>query len=177
MLHFLTPYRSDKNLALAYNDAMKLLPDSDSACLRDIDTLFLLPEQPAMIEAYAKKYPDAILTCYCNRISELSRMQLLTGTVDFSTDITIHIGLARQLACNEMSVTEITRDISGFLMVVPKSIWINQPFVETGGALGVDTYTNRKWRAAGIKILRMNTVYIWHTYRLENGIGNKTHLK
>lgn len=179
MLHFLSPYRSDKNLGRAYNEAMDLIPDGDSACLRDIDTLFLTPEQPAIIEQYVSDYPDAVLTCYTNRISELSRHQLLGGTLSDQSDIRQHITLAENQQERHRitrSVFEINRDISGFLMVIPKSVWMKVPFSEDGKCLGVDTYWNRKIRKAGIKILRMDAVYIWHTYRLAKGVHNKQHL-
>lgn len=179
MIHFITPYRSDKNLGRAYNEAMRIIPDGDIACIRDIDTLFLTPEQPAIIEQYATEYPDAVLTCYLNRCSQLSRHQLLGGTVSEESDIKQHIRLAENQAERHRitkSVLEINRDISGTLMVVPKSVWMKVPFPEDGKCLGVDTYWGRKIRAAGIKILRMDAVYIFHIYRIMNGILDKRHL-
>lgn len=163
----------------AYNDAMGLLPDGDSACLRDIDTLFLTPDQPAIIEQYARENPEAVLTCYTNRVSELSRHQLLGGTISETSDIREHIRLAQNQADRHKIirlVTEISRDISGMLMVVPKEIWKKYPFDESGKCLGVDTYWSRKIRAAGIKILRMDAVYIFHTYRMQYGVYDKRHL-
>lgn len=178
-VHFMTPYRSDKNLGRAYNEAMSLIPDGDGACIRDIDTLFLTPDQPAIIEQYAKEYPGSVLTCFVNRVSQLSRLQLLGETVSEDSDIRNHIKLAEQQQEKHRitrSVHEITRDISGTLMVVPKSVWDKVPFPENGGCLGVDTLWNRQVRAVGVKILRMNSVYIWHTYRMSQGVANKKHL-
>lgn len=178
-VHFITPYDSGKNLGKAYNDAMRLIPDGDSACIRDIDTLFLTPEQPAIIEKYANEYPDAVLTCLVNRVSQLSRHQLLGETVSEDSDIRNHIKLA-ELQQEKFkiirSVYEINRDISGVLIVVPKSVWEKVPFPDNGGCLGVDTQIGRLWRAAGIKILRMNAVYLFHIYRLSNGVHSKKHL-
>lgn len=179
MIHFFTPYDVGKNLGKAYNNAMNLIPDGDTACLRDIDTLFLTPEQPAIVEQYANDYPNAVLTCYTNRVSQLSRLQLLGETVSEQTDIIEHIRLAENQQDRHKvtrSATEIHRDISGFLMVVPKSVWYKVPFDDSGKCLGVDTYWNRKVRALGIKILRMDGVYIFHTYRLSKGVANKSHL-
>jgi hypothetical protein len=178
-VHFITPYSSEKNLGKAYNEAMDLIPDGDSACIRDIDTLFLTPEQPAIIEQYANEHPNAVLTCYLNRCSPLSRMQLLGETVSEERDILQHIGLAvHQQDRHKItrSATEINRDISGTLMVVPKSVWMKVPFPDNGKCLGVDTTFGRQIRAAGIKILRMNAVYLFHTYRLANGVHDKRHL-
>lgn len=178
-VHFITPYSSAKDLGRAYNESMTLIPDGDTACIRDIDTLFLTPDQPAIIEQYAREYPDAVLTCFLNRCSPLSRPQLLGETVSEETDIRQHIRLAENQAERHRitrSVKEIDRDISGTLMVVPKSVWYKVPFPETGKCLGVDTEAGRKWRKAGIKILRMDAIYLFHTYRLANGIHDKQHL-
>lgn len=178
-IHFITPYRPDKDLGRAYNEAMALIPDGDTACIRDIDTLFLTPEQPAIIEQYAKEYPDAVLTCLVNRVSQLSRQQLLGETVSEDSDIRNHIKLAEKQQEKHRitrSVHEINRDISGVLMVVPKSVWLKVPFPETGKCLGIDTEWNRLIRMAGIKILRMNSIYLFHIYRLANGVHDKRHL-
>lgn len=176
MILHVTPYSIEKNLAKAYNETMQLLKSGDSAVLRDIDTLYPLPETAGMIEEYAICYPGSVLTCFCNRVSHLSHRQLLGGIVNENPNIITHISLARSLAGKPMTVTQIERDISGFLMVVPQEVWAKYPFDESGKCLGVDTYWNRAIRAAGVKILRMDSVYIWHTYRLEKGITNKTHL-
>lgn len=163
----------------AYNDAMSIIPDGDTACIRDIDTLFLTPEQPAIIEQYANEYPDAVLTCFLNRCSSLSRHQLLGETVSEESDIRRHIKLAEHQQDRHKitrSVFEIDRDISGTLMVVPKSVWYKVPFPDNGKCLGVDTFWGRDVRKSGIKILRMNSVYLFHTYRMANGIHDKRHL-
>jgi len=179
LIHFTTPYSSLKKLGAAYNASIRLIPDGDTNCIRDIDTLFLLPEQPAIIEQYANKYPDAVLTGYCNRLSALAHTQLLGGQVSEESEMRKHIDLAQKQfdrwKCN-LEVTEINRDISGFLMVVPKSVWNKVPFQEDGKCLGVDTLFARQLRIAGIKILRMEAVYLWHTYRMQHGVANKTHL-
>lgn len=172
----MTPYDPGKNLGKAYNEAISLIPDEDAVCLRDIDTLFLTPEQPAIIQQYYEDHPNSVLTCFTNRVSQLSRHQLLGGTVSENTDIREHIRLAEKQQEGQRTVTEIPRDISGFLMVVPKSVWYKVPFPEDGKCLGVDTYHNRMIRAAGIKILRMNLIYVFHTYRLSKGVLNKQHL-
>lgn len=180
MIHFTTPFRADKNLGKAYNDAMAFIPDGDHNCMRDIDTLFLTPDQPVIIEQYVNEYPNAVLTCFTNRLSQLSRPQLLGEIVSEESDIREHIRLA-ELQAEKYRVskmaTEIHRDISGMLMVVPKSVWQKVPFPEEGKCLGVDTYWGRKIREEYIQILRMDAIYIFHTYRMSKGIHDKSHLK
>ncbi|HTD94611.1 MAG TPA: hypothetical protein VK644_12385 [Chitinophagaceae bacterium] len=176
-VHISIPYRTDKNLGKAYNEAMARIPDGDAACFIDYDVQLLTPDAGAIIQKYAEIYPDALLTCYTNRISPLSARQLLLGIVSEDPDIRNHIRLAEcQRNLNAYNVTPIIRDISGFLMVIPKSLWQEHPFDDNGACLGVDTYYGRKIRAAGKQILRMDALYVFHAYRLLQGIGNKTHL-
>lgn len=177
------PYREDKNLGKAYNDAFRSLPSESVLCLRDYDTLWLTHDYNKHLDRYHAANPDAVLTCYTNRISPLSKPQLLHGKPLDQADIKVHIGLAEKqyrlsgLATGRYEVTAIDQDISGMVMVIPRKVWELYPFYESGLCLGVDTDWNRRIRAAGIKILRMNGLYIWHTYRLVNGIHDKKHLK
>ncbi len=176
-IHYLQPFRSDKNLGRAYNDAMKLIPDEDHACLRDIDTLFLTPNTPNIIEQYVKSYPNALLISYTNRVSAINQTQLFNNEVSENTDILHHQNIAYQL--EEMyrsSASIINKDISGFLMVLPKHVWLRYPFPETGKCIGIDTHYGRLLRRNGVHIYRMNSVYVFHTYRLRNGVKDKTHL-
>lgn len=174
MIHHCTPYRIDKNLGKAYNDAMSIIGNNDWMCFRDIDTMFLLPEQPAMIEQYVELFSSAgLLTCYTNRIHPLS--QQLLNQVSEDDAIRKHMRVAEQQALIGYNVTELTKHISGFLMVISKKTWNELPFPETDQALGVDTLYWQRLVRAGKKILRMDSVYIWHTYRLNN-INDKSHL-
>lgn len=177
-VHILKPYRNDKNLGLAYNEAMAMLPDDSAACLCDLDTCFLTPDAGWIVEEYVNRNPDAgILTCFTNRISPLSKNQLLNDTVSDNTDMKHHIEVAEFQKKFLFETLEINRDISGFLMVVTKKTWQQYPFDETGRALGIDTHYGRKIRAAGLQIHLMMGLYIWHTYRLLNGITDKKHLQ
>jgi GT2 family glycosyltransferase len=177
-IHILKPYRNDKNLGLAYNEAMAMLPADDWGCLCDTDTSFLTPDAGHILYKYAELNPAAgIMTCFTNRVSPLSKMQLLNGMVSDITDMLYHIAEAEKQKDQLYNVTEIDRDISGFLMMISKATWSRFPFPELGKALGVDTRYGRTIRAAGLQILRMDGLYIWHTYRILNGISNKTHLQ
>lgn len=173
-----SPYRPDKNLGKAYNEFMRLLPDDYWGCLTDIDVNFLTPDAGSILHDYARSFPDAgILTCFTNRISALSHMQLLGGMINEERDYDRHIALAEKQREKLYHVTEIKKDISGFLMMVSKRTWNDYPFPDLNKPLGVDTYYGRDIRAAGLKILRMDGLYVWHTYRLLSGINNKEHLK
>lgn len=173
----LIPYSLEKNLGKAYNEAMATLAEDEWGCLTDIDTCFLTPDAGVILENYASRFPDAgILTCYTNRISPLSTMQLLKGRVEEDADMRRHVKLAEYQKKYLYQATEIDRDISGMLMMISKRFWNEFSFSEDLKCLGVDTEYNRRIREAGAKILRMDGLYLFHVYRLNLGIHNKTHL-
>jgi hypothetical protein len=177
-VHIIAPYRIDKNLARAYNEAMQLIPDGDYACLHDIDVSFLTPDAGQILHNYALKFPKAgLLTCYTNRVSALSKMQLLKSVIDADLQYGHHVQLAEKQKQKLYCVTHISTDISGMLMLVSKAHWKEFPFVENGGCLGVDTAYGRMMHSAGKSILRMDGLYVFHGYRVLNGIHNKEHLK
>ena len=176
-VHFIIPYALDKNLGRAYNETMAAIPDEDWACLMDYDVQLLTPDAGRIVHEYATRAkPDQLLTCYTNRISTLSRPQLLYGVVNDDSDIRNHIRYAEIQRQYLYGMTPITRDISGMLMLLNKCLWKQFKFTEDKKCLGVDTEYNRRIRAAGKTIMRMDGLYIWHAYRLMNGIFNKTHL-
>jgi GT2 family glycosyltransferase len=177
-VRIIKPYRHDKNLGKAYNEEMATLDDDDWNCLCDLDTCFLTPDAGTILEEYARQNPDAgILTCFTNRISTLSKMQLLNGRVDENSDMKHHVRLAEDQRRFLYNTTEIDRDISGMVMLISKRTWSQYKFTENIKCLGVDTEFNRRIRSAGKRILRMDGLYIWHTYRILNGITSKTHLQ
>jgi len=84
----------------------------------------------------------------------------------------------------DRTVSEIKGPVSGFLMVIPKSIWLKCRFTEEkvhnqpgdSKILGIDNHFTNSARKIGIPVLRMNGLFCYHGYRLLNGISYKTHL-
>jgi hypothetical protein len=176
-LHIIIPYSNSKDLGKAYNESMELIPEGDSALIMDYDVMLLTPDAPKIISEYAELYPKSVLTCFTNRIHPLNTEQLMTGIPDVRPNITQHLIMARQQAKNQTTVTEVTQHFSGFLFVLPKEVWKANKFKETGQCLGVDTEWFKQLKTNSVPVLRMNRIYVWHTYRLLNGIQNKEHLK
>ena len=173
MLHIISPYDNEKNLGKAYNEAMKYYNADDWVCLKDHDTLFLLPDTIRHISRYTELNPDAgILTCYTNRLA--NGEQLLSYRCDENDSIRNHVNIAKRREVGLYDTTLLIRPISGFLMVIRKSTWDKVKFDD--GCLGVDNKYHLKIVAAGLDVLRMNGIYVWHTYRLINGVKNKSHL-
>jgi len=85
-----------------------------------------------------------------------------------------HIALAKEQEKKLYQVTEMIKPISGFLMVIKKSTWDNIKFSD--GCLGIDNNYHLKVIASEKKVLRMNGCYLFHTYRMSNGVRDKSHL-
>lgn len=176
MIHHCTPYRRDKDLGKAYNDCFRMYAKpGDWICLRDIDTLFLTHDAPLIIEKYVEKHPDAgILTCFTNRIGNKDQ-RLVPETA--SIDIVTHLKLAKLYSSGDLESTQLEQPISGMLMVISYETWDKIKFTEGNKCLGVDNDYSKRILDAGLKIIRMDDLYIWHTYRLLTGISNTSHLK
>ncbi len=90
--------------------------------------------------------------------------------------------IKQAIECKDITTATIIRGpVSGFLLVVPKSIWNKVKFRETNtfrpgepNLLGVDNNFTNDVRAHRIEVLRMDGILVWHTYRLLD--GSKTHL-
>lgn len=176
-----TPYSLEKNLGKAYNEEMAMIPEGQAACFIDGDTMFLTPDYGHILHEYANKYPDAVLTCWTNRIHELSKGQRRTyNNEENRNDIIYNVNVAISLK-GDKTTSAISGPVSGFLLVVPKSVWHQHKFTEENkynpgqpNLLGVDNDFTNRVRAAGVPVLKMNGLLVWHSYRLLD--GSKKHL-
>lgn len=176
MIHVVQPYRSDKNLGRAYNDTIRLYPDNAWLCLLDYDAMFLTPDAIRHVEQYIFKYPGTgIFTCFTNRLHPDSKGQLL-GSMSEDTDIRRHIAIAEKQKRELYKVTPINHPIGGFCMVISKATWKCTPFSENRKCLGVDNEFSKAVLERGGDIMRMDGLYVWHSYRLVGGYRDKKHL-
>lgn len=177
MIHFVTPYREDRNLGKGYNEAMQLIGEDDWLCITDYDVLFLLPDTIKNIMQYPLKFPDGdVFVCYANR-THISNAQLFEGKINDCDQISKHIEIAKRIQEEGISVTKIEQNISGFLMLISKKTWHEIKFTEDLKCLGVDTWFSKCLLQAKKTIYRMNNIYVFHIYRLDKGINNKSHLE
>lgn len=179
-IHTRIPFEIDKNLGRGYNDAMALVGNDDWVCFRDYDTLPLTHDFTNLLYEYVDRNPDAgILTCYTNRIHRLASAQLYGATVDENLNFKYHHEIALHLkTLNAYTVTDITtKPFSGFLMLISRRSWEKTRFNQDGKCLGVDTDYRLRVIDDGKKILRMNAIYIWHTYRAFTDLHDTKHLQ
>lgn len=175
MILYCTPYRTDKNLGKSYNEIMRMIAAEDAACFTDGDSMFLTADFGHIIDWYHNEYPEAVLTCKTNRIHPLSKQ--LNGNLDEVADVREAI-IKAESQKKIQAVTEILpgETFSGVLMLVPKKVWMEIPFIENGKCLGVDSAFRQDLHKAGKKVYVMEGVYVFHQYRLLHGINYKNHL-
>jgi len=173
-IHYFTPSPNDNDLGSDYNYYMSLLPnDNDWACFTDRDAFFIQNNYITKIEKAVKDNSDAgLITCITNRVGE--RKQCYKERIDDNPNILAHYAIGKKLE-NIYTYTEIPHEISGFCMMVKKSVWQNVKF--PAGLLGVDNEYSRMIIDAGYRIIRMDGLYMFHYYRLKQGRNNKEHLK
>jgi GT2 family glycosyltransferase len=115
-----------------------------------------------------------MLTCFTNRIA--NREQLAGNNISDNDSIRHHINFCKQQERLLYKTTKLMNPVSGFLMVIKKSTWDRVKFTEDMKFLGVDNDYHERLTASGLDVLRMDGIYIWHTYRLIQGAKNKDHL-
>lgn len=182
MIWFFTPYSFDKRMFEAWDNYMSLVNDpGDWVCMMDGDIAFLHSDFGHHIEKYIHKYPDTgLFTCYCSR----SRTPWMMPASNFfsSPSIVDHKILANHLYNNcHLSVTPINDRVTGHLMVIRKSTWVNireavRQKTSALKILSVDTVISREILSSGLKIRLMQGIYVFHYYRFLEGASNKNHL-
>lgn len=186
-------WSGSKNLGAEYNRLISALPDDAHICLRDGDTCWLTHDYGVHLAEYVRLYPDAVLTCWTNRINEKAEQQYKEipkwaepgFNVRTQPLMRYHLQIAKDVQSTGLyKVTPLHGFVSGFCLVFPKSLWMKNKFAEKQvyedrgphNMLGVDNDWTNRVRAAGVPVLRMDGIYIWHTYRLLQGDKDKTHL-
>jgi GT2 family glycosyltransferase len=174
-IYYFTPYALDKNLGAAYNHYMELLPGNDDwACFLDGDTMFLSPDWGHLIEKAISEFPDTgMFTCYTNRVN--NKEQLYRGVFNNNRDIIAHRNIA--LVCHEIGknrAKKLTRMVSGMMMIIQKKTWREFPFSD--GLLGVDNDISQRLLNAGKEVRLIESIYLFHYYRLAEGRTYKNHL-
>jgi GT2 family glycosyltransferase len=175
MIYFIQPYYPG-NLGYGYNEHItgKYFPE-DWICCMDFDTMILNNSILEKIYDYTKKYDHAgILTGYTNRIGG-HQTQLLNNRVNESNNIIEHKYIADKMIKLPDSIKIINKPISGFFM-----LFKYKTFLDVGGfddGIFVDGKFSQKVLEKGHQIMLMENIYIFHYYRLEKHINNKTHLQ
>ena len=176
MIYYFKPYSTSQNLGEEYNRYMELLKDDDWACLMDGDTQFLTSDFGDQISCVVNENPDVgMFTFLTNRCNSLELCY--NNEMSDNFDIKHHRKIARELkAAKKHSIREILHPISGYSMLIKKSVWEKNGKFFPHGILNVDMLFGRKLLDKKYKIFVMEGVYIFHSYRVDTDISDRSHL-
>lgn len=170
-VHWISPYRADKNIGGAINVAIcnlnppgEYIRPDDWVVHTDQDCLFLQPDTKAHILNILDKTSYDVLGCLTNRIR--SKEQLVNGYFNGNPDITYHMGVAqRQWDTHGMSIRPARGVIAAFLLCFRVSTWEQLGGFDEG-SLSFDSTFSMRARKAGLKLGIMQGIVVWHSYRL-----------
>lgn len=165
MIFHITPYLSG-DIGRGINETIDALPEDSWIALRDIDTMFLLPEQPMWLEAIVKSDPEFdLIGVSCNRLG--STYQLYENQRSDDPDITHHINkakIARDTWGNQIEEVPDGVVLAGFFLLFRKSLWNEIKFEER--SIQFDIIFSKVLHEKGKKLGLMRGIYLFHTYRL-----------
>lgn len=158
----LTPFRGDLNIGKAYNDFCAEVPEDDWICIRDMDTMFLLPDSGKLVEDIVRDNPGFdLIGCLTNRLR--SNYQSVSHMFN-NEHITEHIIFAsNQKEIYNTCVINVNSSIAGMFMLFPKKTWNNHKFIENN--IFCDKWFSESILNAGGKLGIAQGLYIFHLYR------------
>jgi len=169
-VHHITPGRADKNLGKAINDIVKVLPDEDWICFRDIDSFPLYHEEFfKQCQDIANEAKFDLVGCITNRIG-LER-QLYKGVISDNADILYHRQIAMNLFNQHGSdVSPTNQHLGGLMLMFPKNLWISLGGFEEGFIVHpdgkyFDYHFCEKAKKSGAKLGIAQGIYLFHFYR------------
>lgn len=165
MIHYISPYRSDKNIGKAINDAIKQLNANPEnwICHCDMDVLWLRPDSKKQLEEILETTDFDILGPLTNR---LSMNHQLMGGMFYEYDMCKHAECANVLNdANYGKVVQIQDILAAFCLCFRVSTW-----QKLGGfyenSLQFDSLFSIDARRDKMKIGIMTGIYVFHAYRL-----------
>lgn len=167
VIHYLTPYDTEKNIGRAYNEAIENIgDDNDWIVVRDGDTMFPTPQWGKHIEDTLMKIGDAyqLIGAMTNRIG--AEHQRVPGMWDV-WDMREHVLKAKELQENHYAVVEETdKGVAGFFLAFRKKTWKEIRFTENKNEARIfDTVFYKNVRAKKMRVGIMKGLYIVHLYR------------
>jgi hypothetical protein len=175
------PKEHDRDLAWAYNEFMKLLPnDDDWACFIDHDAMFTTTDWYPQLEKIVEENPGYSCLC-CATNGAYAEWQIPIGINRINHDIKYHrkIGAELQEAngdrvvdvteCSNLPAPLDSSPLSGVVILYKKSAWKEVPFrlLEPNRLTGIDNLLHLDLRDKGHKVGLMSGIYVYHWHRAD----------
>lgn len=173
-IQYSIPYRSDKNLGKCYNNFMNLLPSDNSyACFVDADTIFTTPNFGTIIEKVTQENPEVgCFVAMTNRVN--CKWQVHSGIDINNNDMEYHRKFGKGLQeiygtfCEDVTHKQKHEVLSGFLILIRKSVWKKIGGFKEEGMLGIDNDLHYRLQHHDEKLYLMKGIYLYHWYRYPN---------
>lgn len=176
VVHYISPYRTDKNIGKAINDAIRQLnaADEDWICHLDQDALWLLPDSKKQLEEILAVTGYDILGPLTNRLG--SELQL-SPCMYVETDIMKHIQAAKDYAQINYGLTKSVTEgvLAAFCLCFQVSTWKSLGGFQEN-SLNFDWYFSEMAKKMGFKLGIMSGIYVFHLYRMGKNKDDYSHL-
>lgn len=147
-----------KEIGQYYN---KIMHESNGyVCFLDSDAMFLSYDFAHHIKRVISETKKLAYTCMCNRVGNKNQVYNIQGD-----DIQVHRKYAEKIRSNTIEPFPKGSHLSGFMLIIHKSLWEKAGGFKTEGILGVDVDFHRRIRQLGEEIYIMKGVYMYHWYR------------
>lgn len=164
-----TPYSATGNLGEAYNRVMARLAPGEWAVFLDHDAMTLTNEFWPDLQHAVATHPDAgAICCWSNRVGNPAQKAKCPDGDDLAAHTARAVEIRREYG---QSTTDITGDrLTGVCFAVSRAAWDKAgPFAAGFGE--VDTTWARQCQAAGLRVWRMDGVYVYHQRRTNGWKG------
>lgn len=174
-IHFTHPFSLEKNFGKELNETFAIIPEGDWVCVMDWDCMILASDQVQVIYDYVNQNSEAgMLIARSNRSGSLG--QRINGHFSMADEMVMQHERAMKFLKEPIRVTVSNEKISGFLMLISKKTWNEIKFSEDLKILEVDRTYARALLGAGKQILIMDSIYVWHSYRIWKPVKDISHL-
>lgn len=162
-VHYIQPFAIDKDIAKAYDEACKLIPDEDWICITDYDAMFLFHEQKQLVQKIAESGKADLYGAMTNRCNV---PEFLIDWMFDEMNLKKHYTTAFcQMSLYGDQVQSYNGIIPGYFMLFSKKTWNDVrgfEIPEYGVNYAFDQYLSMKIKRKGI----IKGLYLLHLYRI-----------
>ena len=162
-VHYIQPFAINKDIAKAYDEACKLIPNDDWICITDYDAMFLFHEQKQLVHNIAESGKADLYGAMTNRCNVPEF--LIDGMFD-EKNLDAHYYKGKEVYyLHGDDVNPYGGIIPGYFMLFSKKTWNDVrgfEMPEYGVNYAFDQYFSMKIKRKGI----IKGLYLLHLYRI-----------
>jgi hypothetical protein len=166
------PYSLNRQIATAYNEAVKLVPGNIEWILfTDADIMFLTPNYGHLIDDVLRRNPEPAL--YSAVTNRTHAKQFLGNEGYMQTSDMLRLRKLAIERCSEhgSQVTRTGPPVSGYFMLFSRKVWEAVGGFQGKDMLGVDWAFSDAVHNAGYPIYRIEGMFVAHFHRLDGSHG------